>query len=46
MQSDENKSLEDGYDVPVLGPPTSVALVTLFSGTINPDAGVVNFGDG
>lgn len=34
------------YEAPKLGAPESVASVTLFSGTIDPDAGVVGFGGG
>ncbi len=33
------------YEPPVLGPATPIAAVTLFSGTVNPDGGTVDFGD-
>jgi hypothetical protein len=34
------------YEAPLLGQAVALERVTLFSGTINPDAGVINFGDG
>jgi hypothetical protein len=34
------------YEKPDLGEPVDLADATLFSGTINPDAGIVDFGDG
>lgn len=35
----------DGYEPPLLGPATSLASKTLFSGAVDPDAGTIDFGD-
>jgi hypothetical protein len=37
---------DDAYEAPLLGQAVALERVTLFSGSINPDAGVVDFGDG
>ncbi len=34
------------YERPELGPPQLLTAVTLFSGTVDPDAGVIEFGQG
>jgi hypothetical protein len=36
----------EDYEAPVLGDAVAVAAVTLFSATVNPDAGVIDFGGG
>lgn len=42
----QNLPTGDGYEAPVLGDAVPLEQVTLFSGAINVDAGVVTFGDG
>jgi hypothetical protein len=34
------------YEAPVLGSPVLVTAVTLFSATVDPDGGVIDFGGG
>ena len=51
MSKIESSVLETGpsaqaYEPPTLGDAVPLVLVTLFSGAINPDAGVVTFGNG
>ena len=48
MQSNEPHSPDGGaepYAAPVLGEATAIGAGTLFSGTINPDGGTIDFGD-
>jgi hypothetical protein len=42
----EDPPPDDAYVAPLLGDAVALERVTLFSGVINPDAGVVDFGDG
>ena len=37
---------EEGYERPELGAAQLLSAVTLFSGTVDPDAGVIEFGQG
>jgi len=47
MDSEEQaERTDDVYEAPSLGVRASLEIVTLFSGTINTDAGVIDFGDG
>lgn len=38
--------VDKGYAPPTLGEALPLASVTLFSGTVDPDAGVIEFGGG
>lgn len=38
--------VDEGYAPPTLGESLPLVLVTLFSGTVDPDAGFIEFGGG